>query len=110
MNINKASNVIEEIYKTHSASKELARTEIIKLADILTSVGGDARSILLDSSKTTMAEFLDICIVNGITFERKPKDNPPKPRDKIHPVYNGVNPMYRKFTPSRCIKIGDNDE
>ena len=63
------SNIMETINNMYKKAPTLEETELSKLDSLLTKVGGDAKSILLKSEEYSMADFIDICIRNGITFE-----------------------------------------
>tara|TARA_R110000851_G_scaffold72413_9_gene160469 strand:- start:1162 stop:1755 length:594 start_codon:yes stop_codon:yes gene_type:complete len=61
-------DLVMEMYKTEDVPS-VNKQEIQKLAGLLTQVGGCAESILTKCDTITMAEFLDICFSNGITFD-----------------------------------------
>lgn len=63
------NNIMQTINNMYKSTPTLEETEIYKLESLLTQVGGNARSILLKSEEYTMADFIEICIRNGITFE-----------------------------------------
>ncbi len=63
------NTVMQTINNMYKKTTSLEETELSKLESLLTQVGGDARSILLKAEEYSMAEFLEICILNGITFE-----------------------------------------
>lgn len=63
------NNIMKTINNMYKSTPTLEESELLKLDSLLTRVGGDAKSILLKSEEYTMAEFLGICILNGITFE-----------------------------------------
>tara|TARA_R100000541_G_C1897352_1_gene84051 strand:+ start:78197 stop:78757 length:561 start_codon:yes stop_codon:yes gene_type:complete len=60
---------MQTINNMYKKTPSLEETEISKLESLLTQVGADARSILLKADEISMAEFLDTCIRNGITFQ-----------------------------------------
>ena len=63
------NTVMQTINNMYKKTPSLEETELSKLESLLTQVGGDARSILLKAEEYSMAEFLEICILNGITFK-----------------------------------------
>jgi hypothetical protein len=63
------NTVMKAINNMYKKTPTLEETEISKLESLLTQVGGNAASVLLKADEISMAEFLDICIRNGITFE-----------------------------------------
>lgn len=63
------NTVMQTINNMYKKTPSLEETELSKLESLLIKVGGDARSILLKADEISMAEFLDTCIRNGITFE-----------------------------------------
>lgn len=68
------SNIMGTINNMYKSSPTLEETELSKLESLLTQVGGNAKSILLSAEEHTMADFIDTCIRNGITFELRKKD------------------------------------
>ena len=63
------NNIMQTINNMYKSNPTLEETEIYKLESLLTQVGGNAKSILLSAEEHTMADFIDTCIRNGITFE-----------------------------------------
>ncbi len=63
------NTVMQTINNIYKKTPSLEETELFKLESLLTKVGGNAESILLKADEMSMAEFLDTCIRNGITFE-----------------------------------------
>lgn len=68
------NTIMQTINNMYKSTPTLEETEIYKLESLLTQVGGNARSILLSAEEYTMADFIEICIRNGITFELRKND------------------------------------
>tara|TARA_R110002012_G_scaffold49804_3_gene128804 strand:+ start:1243 stop:1824 length:582 start_codon:yes stop_codon:yes gene_type:complete len=63
------NNIMQTINNMYKSNPTLEETEISKLESLLTQVGGNAKNILLSAEEYTLADFIDMCIRNGITFE-----------------------------------------
>ena len=80
------NNIMETINNVYKSSPTLAEQEILKLDSLLTQVGGDAKSILLKAEERTMADFIDTCIRNGITFELRNDNSEEAPVSNDKPL------------------------
>ena len=82
------NNIMETINTVYKSNLTLEEQEILKLDSLLTKVGGNAKSILLKAEDTSMADFIDTCIRNGITFELRNDNSEAAPisNDKPLPV------------------------
>ncbi len=94
------NNIMQTINNMYKSTPTLEELEISKLESLLTQVGGNAKSILLSAEEYTMADFIDTCIRNGITFELR------KDSSEIAPVSNdNTSPMQ---SPSESEKSSEN--
>ncbi len=82
------NNIMQTINNMYKKTPSLEETELSKLESLLTQVGGDARSILLKADEYTMAGFIEICILNGITFELREGVVESSPTSETAPVSN----------------------
>lgn len=82
------NNIMQTINNMYKSTPTLEETEIYKLESLLTQVGGNARSILLSAEEYTMADFIEICIRNGITFELRNNEGEIECLSETAPVSN----------------------
>jgi hypothetical protein len=80
------NNIMKTINNMYKSTPTLEESELLKLDSLLTRVGGDAKSILLKSEEYTMADFIDTCIRNGVTFELREDVVESSPPSETAPV------------------------
>ncbi len=82
------NNIMKTINNMCKSTPTLEESELLKLDSLLTQVGGDAKSILLSAEGHTMADFIDTCIRNRITFELREAIVESSPPSETAPVSN----------------------
>ncbi len=82
------NNIMKTINNMYKSTPTLEESELLKLDSLLTKVGGNAKSILLSAEEHTMADFIDTCIRNGITFELREDVVESSPPSETAPVSN----------------------
>ena len=82
------NNIMKTINNMYKSTPTLEESELLKLDSLLTKVGGNAKNILLSAEEHTMADFIDTCIRNGVTFELRKSNKENDRLSETAPVSN----------------------